>query len=171
MLTRGAGMRHDDWEFSDSTVDPKVVMHPLFFRFPLLLALVALTTALHGHAGTAVSAADEKNVRAVVQAQLEAFAADNARQAFALAAPGLQTQIGTPENFMAMVRSSYPVVYAPASVVFLKPESQDADVIQRVQMTDSRGKPWLAIYSMQRQKDKSWRISGCVVVESRGRFV
>ncbi len=70
-----------------------------------------------------------------------------------------------------MVRSSYPVVYAPASVAFLKPEAQDADVIQRVQMTDHRGKSWLAIYSLQRQKDKTWRISGCVVVESRGRFV
>ena len=151
--------------------ESKAVMRMLFSKLPFLLAIVVLASALHGQASARVSAIDGKNMRIVVQAQLKAFAADNARQAFALAAPGLQAQFGTPEKFMAMVRSSYPMVYAPASVAFLQPESQDADVIQRVRMSDDRGKPWLAIYSLQRQKDKSWRISGCVVVESRGRFV
>lgn len=132
--------------------------------------LLALAVAWHGGAGAQVSAPDEKNVRAVVQAQLKAFAADNARQAFALATPALQAQFRTAENFMAMVRTSYPVVYDPASVAFLKPEALNADVIQRVQMTDRQGKAWLALYSLQRQKNGSWRISACVVAESRQRF-
>ena len=70
---------------------------------------------------------------------------------------------------MAMVRNGYPVVYRPASVAFLKPELKDEQVIQRVQMLDARGDAWLAIYSLQRQKDKSWRITGCAVVENKGR--
>ena len=145
-------------------------MPTLFSRIPALLACVLLLSAWPCHA-SGLSESDEKKVRAVVQAQLKAFAADNAKQAFALAAPALQTQFGTPDNFMAMVRTSYPVVYAPANVAFLKPEAQDGDVIQRVQMNDQQGKPWLAVYSLQQQKDKSWRISGCVIVQSRGRFV
>lgn len=146
-------------------------MRHLLSRIPALLLMLLLFAAMHGNAHAAVSAGDEKNVRAVVQTQLDAFAADNARQAFALAAPELQARFGTPANFLAMVRTAYPVVYAPASVAFLKPEALEGKVIQRVLMTDQGGKPWQAIYSLQRQKDRSWRISGCVVVESAGRFI
>ncbi len=146
-------------------------MHSLFSRIPALLALLWLLSAWPGQAAAALSAREETNVRAVIQAQLKAFAADNARAAFALATPALQTRFGTPETFMAMVRSSYPVVYAPGHVAFLKPEVQQGEVIQRVQMTDQQGKAWLAVYSLQQQKGKDWRISGCVVVESRGRLV
>jgi Domain of unknown function (DUF4864) len=72
---------------------------------------------------------------------------------------------------MSMVRSDYPVVYRPASVAFLKAEGKDGDVIQRVQMVDASGDAWLAVYSLQKQKDKSWRITGCAVVENKGRMV
>ncbi len=146
-------------------------MHKLFSKIPALLALLFLLSSWPGHASATLSALEAQKVRAVIQAQLKAFADDNAREAFALATPALQTQFGSPETFMAMERNSYPVVYAPGHVAFLKPEAQQADVIQRVQMTDQQGKAWLAVYSLQQQKDKGWRISGCVVVESRGRFV
>jgi hypothetical protein len=151
--------------------EPESVMHSLLSRTTAILALMFLLSAWPGHASATLSAADEKKVRSVVQAQLKAFAADNARDAFALATPALRTQFGTPETFMAMVRSSYPVVYAPGNVAFLQPEGQQTEAIQRVQMTDQQGKAWLAVYSLQQQKNKGWRISGCVVVESRGRFV
>ena len=146
-------------------------MHSLLSRTTAIVALMFLLSAWPGHASTALSAADQKKVRTVIQAQLKAFAEDNARQAFAFATPALQTQWGTPETFMAMVRTSYPVVYAPGNVAFLKSEGQHTEAIQRVQMTDQQGKAWLAVYSLQQQKNKDWRISGCVVVESRGRFV
>ena len=45
----------------------------------------------------------------------------------------------------------------------------DGTVVQRVQMTDARGTPWLATYTLQLQKDKSWRISGCDVQAHKGR--
>jgi hypothetical protein len=70
-----------------------------------------------------------------------------------------------------MVRAGYPVVYRPASVAFLKPEGQGDQVIQRVHMLDADGDSWLAIYSLQRQTDKAWRITGCVVLKNKGRMV
>jgi hypothetical protein len=76
---------------------------------------------------------------------------------------------GTPERFIDMVRASYPMVYRPASVSFFEPEMIEGELFQRVRMTDSSGAVWLAIYRMQRQSDKSWRINGCEVVESAGR--
>ncbi len=118
----------------------------------------------------ALSAKDEKAVQAVVQSQLAAFAKDDADKAFSYAAPELRKVIGSSAAFMAMVKNSYPVVYRPASVAFLKPEGSGGDVIQRVQMLDASGASWLALYSLQRQKDKTWRISGCTVVENKGRM-
>ncbi|WP_431097357.1 DUF4864 domain-containing protein [Polaromonas aquatica] len=116
------------------------------------------------------TAADERNVRAVVQAQLAAFAKDDADKAFSFAAPNVRKAVGSAQAFMAMVRRDYPVVYRPASVAFLKSDGKDDQVIQRVQMADTSGTSWLAVYSLERQRNKAWRITGCVVVENKGRM-
>ena len=144
------------------------------FKLAVALTFLMLQPLLPSHA-EALSSQDEKALQTVVQSQLAAFAKDDADKAFSYAAPELRKSIGSSSAFMAMVKSSYPVVYRPASVVFLKPESTDtgaksgAEVIQRVQMLDASGASWLAVYSLQRQKDKSWRIASCVLLENKGR--
>jgi hypothetical protein len=139
------------------------------FLAALLMAFLVLQALVPAQA-EALSPKDEKAVQTVVQSQLAAFAKDDADKAFSFAAPELRKTFGTSSAFMAMVKNSYPVVYRPASVAFLKPESSVDDVIQRVQMLDASGASWLAVYSLQRQKDKTWRISGCVLVANNGRF-
>ena len=121
--------------------------------------------------GAVLSAADEKAVRAVVQAQLEAFAADDAKKAFAVAAPNIQALFRTPANFIKMVQIHYPVVYRPASVAYFKPELDGEAVVMKVQMTDAKDTPWLAVYALQRPKGKNatWRIAGCIVTTNVGR--
>lgn len=145
---------------------PTTSLHVMAWLAGLLAAWLLLGPA---HAAS-LSATDEKNVRAVVQGQLTALARDDARKAFSYAAPNVREAVGSAAGFLDLVRRSYPVVYRPASVAFLKPESQDGLVIQRVQMLDHQGKDWLAIYSLQRQKDKAWRITGCQVVSNKGRM-
>src|SRR5579863_5743434 len=83
----------------------------LIFTF----ALIALASA----AEPRLSGADEKAIRTVVQAQLDAFSIDDGAKAFSYAAPSIREQFGIPEVFMAMVREGYPVVYRPASVSFM----------------------------------------------------
>lgn len=139
------------------------------FLFALPAAFLAFQTLIPVHA-EALSAKDEKAVQTVVQSQLAAFAKDDADKAFSYAAPVLRKAIGSSAAFMAMVKNSYPVVYRPASVVFLKAEGSGDDVVQKVQMLDASGMSYLAVYSLQRQKDKTWRISGCAVVENKGRM-
>ena len=134
----------------------------------LLLALPALASASL-RAADDVPAGDARAVRAVIEAQLAAFARDDAAQAFAFAAPTIQAMFGTAERFLAMVRQSYPVVYRPASVSFLLPERVDGRLIQRVQMSDADGAPWLVVYEVERQADGSWRIAGCVAARGAGR--
>lgn len=118
----------------------------------------------------ALTAGDEKNIRAVVQGQLDALARDDADKAFSFAAPNVREALGTAPRFMDMVQRGYPVVYRPASVAYLKAEGSRNEAIQRVQMTDQAGEPWLATYTLQRQKNGTWRITGCSVSENRGRM-
>ena len=139
----------------------------MLWVLPALLTALQMLMPLHAEP---LSTKDEKAVQTVVQSQLAAFAKDDADKAFSYAAPELRKNIGSSSAFMAMVKNSYPVVYRPASVAFLKPESSGDDVVQRVQMLDASGTSWLAVYSLQRQKDKTWRISGCAVVENKGRM-
>jgi Domain of unknown function (DUF4864) len=132
-------------------------------------SLATVRVALPVGAG-ALSAEDEKQIRTVVQGQLDALAKDDAAKAFSFAAPNVREAFRTAPRFLDMVQRGYPVVYRPASVAFLKVEGKDKLAFQRVQMTDQAGEPWLATYSLERQKNGQWRITGCSVVENRSRM-
>ena len=121
--------------------------------------LFALAAAL-ARAQT-ISDADARAVRAVIEAQLDAFKRDDARRAFSYAAPGIRETFGTAEKFMAMVREQYAVVYRPRSVSFEEPVMAGEDLVQPVRITDGDGRTWMAIYPMAKQPDGSWRINGC----------
>jgi len=137
-------------------------------RCALLAALAAAVVAPPLRADD-VSAAEAKAVRALVEAQLAAFASDDAAKAFSYATPAIQAMFVTAERFLAMVRQSYPMVYRPASVRFLQPERVDGRLLQRVQMVDDEGAPWLVVYEVERQADSSWRIAACVAARAQGR--
>lgn len=132
----------------------------------LMWVLGAGLLATQAHAE--VSAERALAVQATVQAQLAAFAADDAEQAFAYATPSIRHIFQTPANFLTMVRQAYPVVYRPAKLMFLTPSTLDAAVIQPVHMTDAAGQFWLAVYTVERQADGQWLINGCVLVPDHG---
>lgn len=133
-----------------------------------LTALLAQPLAIA--AQTAAPADSEAlRVRSVIEGQLEAFAADDAERAFSFAAPTIRQMFGTAERFMAMVQAGYPVVYRPASVVFLQPQASGGALLQAVRMTDAAGAVWLVLYQMQRQADGSWRIAGVELRPTRVR--
>ncbi len=144
----------------------------VFVAIFLALWTYALSAFAAPSQGT-LTAQDERAARELVAAQLAAFAADDANKAFSFAAPSIQKVFKTPANFMAMVRAQYPVVYRPASVSYFKPEKNGDTVTMKVQMTDANGSPWLAIYTLQRlglkDKNKVWRITGCIVTSNEGR--
>jgi hypothetical protein len=125
------------------------------------LALAAtLGLAAAGPASAQSRSPEAAAARALVQAQLDAFANDNAELAFSYASPGIQAQFGSADTFVRMVREHYPVVYRPASVSFDALEGQGDQRIQPVRMADDDGGLWVAYYLMVRQ-DGAWRIGGC----------
>lgn len=117
-----------------------------------------------------VPEAQAAKAREVVQAQLDAFAADDARRAFLLASPSARRHLRSPDNFINLVRRNYAVVYRPASVAFLKPQLIDGVVTLGVQMTDAQGSAWLATYQLERQPDGIFLIDGCELVANEGRY-
>jgi hypothetical protein len=122
------------------------------------------------HAGAAVLAQDDaRAVRSVIQAQLDAFAADDAERAFSYASATIRTQFGDAATFMAMVRAGYPMVVRPATVSFFLAREADGAVWQVVQLRDRAGRLWKATYQLERQADAGWRINGCAVVADDGK--
>ncbi len=142
----------------------------LFLSLSLASALVAKPVhAAVAPDGAPVSAEDARAAQKIVRAQLAAFAADDAEQAFSYASAAIRQMFGTAAQFVRMVRGSYPVVYRPSAVLFLQPEVADDELVQPVHMTDQAGTTWLALYRLQRQQDRSWRIGGCVLVPRAGK--
>ena len=142
-------------------------MHQLFSRWFAVLAIWCCFGA-HAVSAAPASAADTQAVRRVIQSQLNAFAADDATRAFSYAAPEIRTQFGDADHFMAMVRAGYPMVYRPGAVSFFKPELISGVMVQMVKFSDLDGAEWVATYRLQRQRNKSWRISACEVAPGAG---
>ena len=140
------------------------------------IALAAASALAPGRAaplgsGEPVATADVRDVRSVISAQLDAFARDDAARAFSYAAPTIQAMFQTPEQFVAMVRAGYPVVYRAAAATFLVPQRVGDDIVQGVHLGDADGGVWLATYRLERQRDGAWRIKGCDVQRASGATV
>lgn len=138
------------------------------------LGCVALISLLAPSLASAALLAepDARAVRQVVEAQLEAFAADDAARAYSYASASIRAQFGDANTFMAMVRSGYPMVVRPAAVSFFQPHVEvgsPAKVTQLVQLRDREGRLWRASYLLEQETGAGWRITGCVVTADSGK--
>jgi len=112
-----------------------------------------------------VGSADQSAIRSIIASQIEAFRHDDGVAAYGYASPTIQGLFPTVDGFMAMVRSGYPPVYRPQSMTFGAIANTDAGLEQKVFLTGPDGRNWVAVYSLQRQPDGSWKINGCTLVE------
>jgi hypothetical protein len=128
----------------------------------LAFGLLALVFALSG----AARADEAPNVQAIISSQLDAFAHDDARAAFSLAAPPIQRKFESPEAFIAMVKAAYPPVYRHRSVQFGQQSREGGKIQQGVVFVDSDNDVWAGVYSLARQSDGGWKIVGCVIARS-----
>ena len=135
---------------------------------PYLRALLLAAAPLLAWAQPPLPAADARAVREVIEAQLDAFLKDDAPRAFSYATAGIRETFRTPENFLQMVRTSYPAVYRPKAVKFEPPELIGDELVQPVRLTDADGRAWLALYPMQREPGGTWRIIGCQLARLAG---
>lgn len=118
------------------------------------------------HAIDALTTADAIAIKAVVQSQLEALSNDDAASAFALATPEKRMLIGTPDNFLRLIKEEYNPIYRYQRVMLSRPEVVDGDAIQLVRVTDSNSRVWVAVFWMLQDDEGNWRIDGCQLLET-----
>jgi Domain of unknown function (DUF4864) len=144
---------------------------------PIAPSPVPTATPLQGRAPRTVepteflAEAERDSIRRTISAQIEAFRRDDARAAFALAAPVIQEMFGTPEHFLEMVRIAYAPLYRPRDVRFAETTMVAGEVTQKVVVIDAEGRPVMALYLMDRRPDGAWRILGCVLIPSEETIV
>ena len=116
-----------------------------------------------------VSETEKTEFQRIISAQISAFRADDGPTAYSFAAPVVRNIFPTPEIFMSMVKQGYSPVYRPQSFNFtealIDPMGRPA---QKMLVVGPDGKTYEALYSMEKQPDGTWRISGCTLLEVPG---
>lgn len=136
-----------------------------------LLVVVGLLVGFIGSLAHAepiggITTADAIAIHETVQAQLEAFANDDAAGAFELATKEKRSLIGSPANFMRLIREQYDAIYRHRSVIYSEPEVVQGSAVQTVRVTDSNSRVWVALFWMLQEDDSQWKIDGCILIET-----
>lgn len=112
-----------------------------------------------------VPQADAQEFERIITEQLNAFQADDGARAYSYAAPSIQMIFPSSESFMAMVKKGYPQVYRPKSYKFtgamIDPAGRPS---QKVLFIGPDGKAYMALYTMQKQPDGTWKIAACAII-------
>ena len=111
-----------------------------------------------------VDETDERQIRSVIEQQIQAFRADDGDRAFSYASPDIRRKFGSVDNFMAMVKGGYQAVYRPQEVEFLGLKAETGVISQAVRLVGPDGKTVMAVYTMERQDDGGWKIGGVYLV-------
>ena len=134
-----------------------------------LLTALAIGTAFLQNRHQPLALYDQ-NIRATIEAQIDAFRAEDDVAAFGFASPDLRAQFVAPNRFMAMVRAHYRPVFTAQQFSFTgraRAISQTSQIrLQDVYLIDDRGTSFKARYMMQKQPDGSWKIAGCQLLTS-----
>ncbi|MBR0842630.1 DUF4864 domain-containing protein [Bradyrhizobium liaoningense] len=125
--------------------------------------LVALSAAF---SPLAARADDVAAAQGVIRAQEQAFVRDDAALAYSYAAPAIREIFPAPDIFMSMVQNGYAPVYRHKSFEFGDSKSEGSWIAQRVHIVDADGEAWEALYTLERQSDGSYKITGCSLLKA-----
>ena len=123
-----------------------------------ILAVLAFLSFLFS---VAAYAGEETAAQASIDAQLKAFLAGDNAGAYSYAAPSVKKIFPTLDVFMSMVTNGYRPVQQPKSYSFGKFEWMgDGKIAQQVLLVGPDGKDYEALYTLEKQPDGSWLITG-----------
>lgn len=132
-----------------------------------LLAWLLCAPALAAPPGESTLPATEwKAIQKVIGEQLEALKAGDGARAMTFASPGIRTQFATPDNFMRMVREGYGALLSARRTQFLEGATIEGAIVQPLRLILPDDSVMVALYQMQKQRDGTWRIAGCVIAPS-----
>jgi hypothetical protein len=135
----------------------------------LLVATLAVSTSPESASlprEQKLPAAEWNAIKKVIADQRAALVAGDATHAFAHATPAIRAQFGTPENFLAMVRTAYDALVSARYAEFLEGAVIEGVVIQPLRLIAPDNTVQVALYTMEKQMDGRWKIAGCVLAPS-----
>ncbi|WP_050522961.1 DUF4864 domain-containing protein [Pseudorhodobacter wandonensis] len=109
----------------------------------------------------------DQAIQSLINDQIAALQADDFTTAFSFASPTIQGLFGNSENFGAMVRQGYPMVYRPKSVRMLGVREDGGLVWQRVMVTDRAGATHLLDYQLVKTPE-GWLINAVQLLPQSG---
>ena len=113
-----------------------------------------------------LTSADRQKIQRVINLQLKAFARNDEALAFSYSTPETRKYFGSSHTFMELVRTDYEVLVKHVSREFLEAAIIEGEVIQPLRIVSHEGEIIVALYSLERQPDREWRISGCELAPS-----
>ena len=142
-----------------------------FHLFRLIAFVVVLLVSVIGAFADDTSVADKQATQQVIERQIGAFKAGDHEKAYSFAAPGIKQVFPTVEHFINMVTTGYRPLYDPESYVFGRSVTLDGQIHQEVLVTDRSGKTWQAVYTLQKQEDGTWKVTGVKMNPYKGSSV
>jgi len=130
------------------------------------MRIIFLALFILAMAGASVAGAqDVRTPRDVIDAQLQAFQADDFETGFGFASPYIRSLFGSVGNFERMVTRDYPMVHRPQSVRYLDQSQRNGLTVQRVLITDQQNRLFLLEYELVGTADEM-QINGVRILPS-----
>lgn len=123
-------------------------------------SMVLNLTAWGEEPGTEVPADLGNAAQSVISGQINAFKARDHERAFSYAAPSLQGIFKTTDRFIGMVKGGYGAIYGARGWSYGRNRLVSDKLYQEVIVTGPAGGDWLALYTLTKQADGTWKISG-----------
>ena len=117
-------------------------------------------------AETKLSKAEWVAIRKVISDQLAALRRGDADKAFGYASPGIRAQFGDAETFIAMVREAYSALLDARYTEFLDGAVIEGVIVQPLRLIAPDNTVQVALYTLERQAGRGWRITGCQIAPS-----
>jgi Domain of unknown function (DUF4864) len=124
--------------------------------------------ALRAEAPKGFSLTERRKIRNAIRLQIRAYAARDAKRAFARLSPSTQRFFGEPDRFLRSLAQEMPTVLDTRRFAFLGVEQIGQRTVQQVLITDSTEHEWLAEFQLEQMKGGDWRVKGCILQSTPG---
>jgi len=148
-------------------------LNKLLKLLTLSVAIVAITSINLGLAELPTKTSEkadlitlEAKAHKVISSQIGAFQKLDINTAYAFASPFIKSKFANAEIFGKMVRSGYPMIWAPKDYKFLDFNLFNGSLIQRVLFVDSQERIFVFDYELKKYSPDKWLINGVFPVQS-----
>ncbi|NKB52450.1 MAG: DUF4864 domain-containing protein [Rhizobiaceae bacterium] len=127
--------------------------------WPILIVMLA-TGLSRAQTGPSLPSELQTVVQSIIGGQINAFKTRDHEAAFGYAAPSIQQMFGSTDQFIGMVKNGYGAIYGARNWSFGRGEAKGDALIQEVMIIGPQGLDWVALYTLRKQADGTWRIAG-----------